>query len=156
MSQSTEFLADEAIILLTSMLPVFELRGAILVAMAMGMPAGRAFFFAVVGSIVPAIPILLYLPPIAAFLRKTLLRPLINWALKRGLKRSKNIGSFQWWGLLLFVAIPIPSTGVWSGSIIASILGLNLRQALPPIIIGNMIAGLIVVTLVYHVPWTIL
>jgi uncharacterized membrane protein len=152
----SQLFLSEFIIIIIAVLPVFELRGAIVVAMALDMPPGKAWLLAVLGSLLPAIPILLYLPPLAAYLRKTLLRPMINWALQRGLQQSEGIRQCQWWGLLIFVALPFPSTGVWTGSVIASLLGLNLREALPPIFIGTMIAGLIVITLVYGIPWSFL
>jgi uncharacterized membrane protein len=146
-------ITDEVTVLFVSMLPVAELRGAIPLAMALGMPPGKALLLGVLGSIIPAFPILLYLTPISQYLRRTILRPLINWALKRGLRKSKGFTHYQSLGLFLFVAIPLPSTGVWTGSIIASLLGMSLRQALPPIALGTTVAGIIMVALSYHIRW---
>lgn len=145
-------LTDEITVLLVSMLPVAELRGSIPLAMALGMPPGKALLLGVLGSIVPAFPILLYLEPISHYLRRTILRPLINWALKRGLRKSEGITRYQALGLFLFVAIPLPSTGVWTASIIASLLGMSLRQALPPIALGTTVAAMIMVILSYNIP----
>jgi len=146
-------ITDEMTVLLVSMLPVAELRGAIPLAMALGMPPGKALLLGVLGSIIPAFPILLYLEPISQYLRRTVLRPLINWAIKRGLRKSRGFTRYQTLGLFIFVAIPLPSTGVWTASIIASLLGMSLRQALPPIVLGTTVAGIIMVALSYNIHW---
>ncbi len=144
--------SPEFTVFIVSMLPVVELRGGIPLAYALGLPPALALPLAVAGSLIPSIPILLYLSPIASLLRQTVLRPVMEWALHRGWSRTSRVETWGWWGLLVLVAIPLPYTGVWTGSLVAALLGLGLRQALPAIAAGALVAGLVVTLLVYHLP----
>lgn len=144
--------SPEFTVFIVSMLPVVELRGGIPLGYALGLSPALALPLAVAGSLIPAVPILLYLGPIAALLRQTVLRPVLEWALHRGWSRTHRVETYGWWGLLVLVAIPLPYTGVWTGSLVAALLGMGLRQAFPAIAAGALVAGLVVTVLVYHLP----
>ncbi len=132
-----------------AMLPIFELRGAIPAAYAMGMDqTWLIYLLAVAGNFVPVLPILLLLNPIETRLRRfRLVDRFLDWLFRRTRSRSDMIRKYESLGLILFVAIPAPMTGAWTGAIAAYLFKLPLRLAVPCIILGILIAG-IVVTLV--------
>jgi uncharacterized membrane protein len=136
-------------VFVVSMLPVFELRGGIPLGYAMGMTNPIVIYlFAVAGNFAPVLPILTLLGPAERILRrfKTMDR-FFDWLFRRTISRSDMIRKYQSLGLILFVAIPAPMTGAWTGSIAAYLFKLPLRMAIPCIILGILIAG-VVVTLV--------
>ena len=136
-------------VFVVAMLPVFELRGAIPVGYAMGMDSALSIYLlAVAGNFVPVLPILLLLGPAERYLRRwRRFDRFFDWLFKRTVSRSDMIRKYESLGLILFVAIPAPMTGAWTGSIAAYLFKLPLRLAIPCIILGILIAG-VVVTLV--------
>lgn len=133
--------------LLMSMLPVLELRAAIPVAMSsFDISWINIFVVSVVGSFIPAIFIVYFLGPISDFFRKIkLLDRFFDWLFKR--TRAKFDKKYALWGnlaLMFFVAIPLPGTGVWTGSLAAWLFNFNKKQALVYIAIGTFIAAIIV------------
>jgi len=132
-----------------AMLPVFELRGAIPAGYAMGMTSvPLIYLLAVAGNFVPVLPILLLLGPIERSLRRFRWADrFLTWLFRRTVSRSDLIKRYESLGLILFVAIPAPMTGAWTGAIAAYLFKLPLRMAVPCIILGILLAG-IVVTLV--------
>ncbi|MEZ4389403.1 MAG: small multi-drug export protein [Candidatus Krumholzibacteriia bacterium] len=136
-------------VFVVAMLPIFELRGAIPVGYAMGMDSTLSIYLlAVAGNFVPVLPILLLLGPAERYLRRwRCWDRFFDWLFKRTVSRSDMIRKYESLGLILFVAIPAPMTGAWTGSIAAYLFKLPLRLAVPCIILGILIAG-VVVTLV--------
>lgn len=131
-------------------LPVSELRGAIPVAMGIyGMGPCEAFFLSVLGNLLPVIPLLLFLEPVSNYLRRySIFDTFFTWLFSK--TRRNNTESFEKYGLLaltVFVAIPLPATGAWSGCAAAFVFGVKFRQALPAITAGVMIAGVVVTAL---------
>jgi uncharacterized membrane protein len=133
-------------VFLVAMLPIFELRGAIPVGYAMGMTNPWLIYaIAVVGNFVPVLPIMLLLGPAERYLRRFgFMDRFFNWLFKRTVSRSAVIQKYESLGLILFVAIPAPMTGAWTGSIAAYLFKLPLRMAVPCIILGILIAGIVV------------
>ncbi|MCP4571262.1 MAG: small multi-drug export protein [bacterium] len=131
------------------MLPIFELRGAIPAGYAMGMTNTYLIYaLAVAGNFVPVIPIITLLGPAERFLRRwKFFDRFFDWLFKRTVSRSNLIKKYESLGLILFVAIPAPVTGAWTGAVAAYLFKLPLRMAVPCIILGILIAG-VVVTLV--------
>ena len=132
---------------LLSALPITELRGAIPLALTIyKMPILQAYIFAVLGNIVPAIFLLLFLKPFSEYLRRWYFFDIFfEWLFKR--TRWNNQEKFEKYGalfLLFFVAIPFPATGAWTGSVAAFIFGIRFWYAFPTIVGGVMIAGVIV------------
>ncbi|WP_040396885.1 COG2426 family protein [Anaerococcus senegalensis] len=134
-------------LIIISMFPLIELKGSIPVGLAMGFKPMHAYLYSLLGSTIPAIFILLWIMPIFDYMKKKdSLKKLVVWAESKAKKKEGNIKKYEYIGLFLFVAIPLPGTGVWMGSLIASILGLKKLKSFVTIAIGNIIAGIIIYT----------
>lgn len=142
------FLPREAATLLIAALPLAELRGAIPIALTIyELDVPVAYFFSVVGSILPAIPILWLLGPVSGWMIKRFswAQKFFDWLFNR--TRHRFAGKYEKWGqlaLVVFVAIPLPVTGVWTGSVAAFLFGIPKYTALFLISVGSLIAGVIV------------
>lgn len=133
-----------------AMLPVSELRGAIPYAMTVGgMSWQEAFTVSVIGNFVPVIPILLLLGPVSERLRRyPAWDRFFTWLFERTRRKGKMIERFEALGVCLFVAVPLPMTGAWTGAAAAFLFGVRLRLAIPAIALGILIAGVIVTLVV--------
>ncbi|MDD3190388.1 MAG: small multi-drug export protein [Candidatus Pacebacteria bacterium] len=144
----SQYLSPEAVTFIVSMLPVSELRGAIPLAIGVyNIDPIKAYVISVVGNMVPVFFLLLLVDKVSAALSKesTLFERFFRWQFEH--TRRKNADKFQKWGslaLVVFVAIPLPVTGAWSGSIAAFVFGIPFKKAFPLIFAGVLIAGLIV------------
>ena len=137
---------------LTAMVPVLELRGAIPVGVAAGLPPAAACAAAILGNMVPVPFILLLVRRAFAWLRKTkLLGPKIVWLERRAHLKGRLVRKYRLPGLMILVAIPLPGTGAWTGALVAALLDIRLRHAFPAILLGVLIAGLLILTLTYGV-----
>jgi uncharacterized membrane protein len=136
--------------------PISELRGAIPVAISIfHFPWYYAFLIAVIGNLLPVPFILLLLNSISRLLsRVRFFEKIINWLFERIRRRGKTIERYERIGLALFVAIPLPITGAWTGSIIAVLLDLKFKYAFLSIFIGVLVAG-VIVTCATLFGWTI-
>ncbi|CAI7753735.1 unnamed protein product [Closterium sp. NIES-53] len=141
---------DAAIVTFIAALPVVELRGAIPVAYWMGMEPLVASSLAVLGNMVPVPFLLTLLGPATTTLARInpSLKALLNSFLEHSRAKAAPIAEFQWLGLALFVAVPLPGTGAWSGAIGAYILGMPFWEALTANLAGVMLAGVLVNLLV--------
>lgn len=126
--------------------PISELRGAIPVAIAtFHFPWYYAFAVAIIGNLLPVPFILLFLDTVSRLLSKVhFFNHILNWLFERTRRRGKMIERYERIGLILFVAIPLPVTGAWTGSLAAVLFGLKFRHAFLSIFIGVLIAGVIV------------
>ncbi len=152
-SELLTFFEHELKVLLASMLPVIEVRGAIPIGLTLGMSAYHAAAIAYIGSILPAPVIILAGRKIVEFIsRWDPVRKLAQHIVARTTgKYEIAYNKFGSWALLVFVAIPLPGTGVWAGSLIASILRLRLKWAVLAILAGNAIATIIIAATGYGV-----
>jgi len=141
----TEFLE----IFFTAAAPISELRGAIPLAIQeFDVSWPYAFLIAYAGNLLPVPFLLLFLEPLYKLLsRVELFKKILDWIFERSRRRGGIVEKYERIGLTLFVAIPLPVTGAWTGSIVASLLGLSYRRAFPAIALGVLIAGIIVTTL---------
>ncbi len=133
--------------ILIAMLPVSELRGAIPIAIGVyGMKPVDAFLLSVIGNTIPVIPLLLFLEPVSNFLRKwNFWNKFFTWLFTRTHKNhSKEFEKYGTLALAIFVAIPLPMTGAWSGCAAAFVFGIKFRNALLAIASGVIVAGIIV------------
>jgi len=130
----------------TAALPISELRGAIPLAYGVyHFPWYYAYLFGVIGNLIPVPFILLLMKKIIPLLgRVRFLDRLMQWYFNWTRRRSKSIERYGWLGLALFVAIPLPITGAWTGSILAVLLGLRFKHAFSAVFVGVVIAGIIV------------
>ncbi len=140
---------QEAIIVVISALPVVELRLALPIAInVFHMAWYKAYCLAVIGNLLPVPILLLFLDSLAKLLgRAEMGRRVVNWVFERTRRQGKRIERYEKIGLTLFVAIPLPVTGAWTGSIAAFLLGLKFRYAFLSILVGVIIAGAIVTSL---------
>lgn len=138
--------------LLTAMLPILEIRGAIPVGIALGLDPWLAFAVGFVGNMLP-IPILILLTRhVIEWLKKhNILVRFTDWLEDKGSKGAQKVQRYSFWGLFILVAIPLPGTGAWTGALVASLLDMRLKRALPAIAMGVAVAGFIVLAVTYGV-----
>lgn len=133
---------------LVGMTPVLELRGAIPLGVAAGLPPLTACAAAILGNIVPVPFIMLLVRRVFRWLRKTaFLGPKIDWLERRAHLKGRLVRRYRLPGLLLLVAIPLPGTGAWTGALVATLLDIRLRHAFPAIAAGVVIAGVLITLL---------
>jgi uncharacterized membrane protein len=138
----------EYTVIILGALPVSELRGAIPLALYYGMPLSKAFWLSVLGNTIFVAPALFLFEPVSSRLRK--FKPwarFFDWVFERTKRNSDSIQKYEALGLAIFVAIPLPMTGAWSGVIAASLFKIRFRYAFIAIVAGVICAGLIVSTL---------
>ena len=151
------------LVLLISMLPVIELRGAIpygyygLPPITEELPLLAVTAVAIIGNLIPIPILVLFGGKVLNFFAKykTLgipFRKILEIGEKKVAKMNKNAKRGLFWGLFMFVAIPLPGTGAWTGALISIILGLDLKKSMPPIALGVLGAGTIIVSLSYFAP----
>jgi uncharacterized membrane protein len=145
----------EFIVIILSATPISELRVAIPLAITtFGFKWYYAFLLAIIGNMLPVPFILLFIESAAKFLsRIPMMKKFFDWLFSVARKRSDRVQKYKFFGLLLFVAIPLPITGAWTGSLIAVLLGIGFKQAFFSILAGVIIAG-IIVTCLTLLGWT--
>lgn len=151
---SSHGLPLEVIIFLFAMVPIFELRGAIPVAaiLDVNIAIWKIYLLAVIGNMIPVLPILLLLQPVSNFLSEhsKIFNRFFTWLFNRTKRRVEaKIEKYGALGLMVFVSIPLPVTGAWTGCIAAFLFGIRLRYAFPVIFAGVMIAGIVVSIVTY-------
>ena len=157
---------------LISMVPIIELRGAIPYAAYHELPFGWAFALTVIGNLLPVPFILWFIPALFRFMRRHhILVGLVDWLERKAEKGAKKMnkrksdeateptpakgggaaGTLAFLGLYLFVAIPLPGTGAWTGSLVAAVFGMKKSRALPAVILGVLTAGVIMTLASYGI-----
>ncbi len=134
---------------LISMVPVIELRGAIPSGIALGLDVWTVALLAIVGNMLPIPFIILFIRKIFAWMRNKnkWLNNLVCQMEAKADKHKDKITKYEFWGLCLFVAIPLPGTGAWTGALVAAMLDMRLKNAIPAIFLGVIIAAVIVALL---------
>ena len=152
-----QFMPEEVFIFLVSMLPLIELRGGLIVASLLGVPIVKASIICVIANLVPVPFILFFIKGIFAYMKEhNILTGLVDKLEKHAEKKSKGVKKGEFIFLLLFVGIPLPGTGAWTGSLIAAVMDFDLKKALAAILAGLTIAVIIMDVLSYGVLGTIL
>lgn len=116
----------------------------------MGIPFWTVYVIALVGSCIPVPFIIFFIEKIIAWMSRSRVRffnRFANWLLGKVTKHRGQIDKYGYWGVFAFVAIPLPGTGVWTGSLLASLLDLQPRKAIPVVIAGNVVAGFLMLLL---------
>lgn len=136
---------------LVSMIPVLELRFGIPWGVALGLPHLAAFLAAVVGNMIPVPFIVVYIRRIFKWMRRNLPRldRLVDRLEAKAHLKGRTVTKYKYLGLMIFVAIPLPGTGAWTGALIAAFLDMRLRRAVPSIFAGVLIAGFLITGLTY-------
>ena len=137
--------------MLVSMIPIIELRGGLPFGVALGLPYHLAFPAAVIGNIIPAPFIIVYIRRIFLLMRRYMprLNGLVDKLEKKAHLKGQKVQKYQYLGLWLFVAIPLPGTGAWTGSLAAAFLGMRLKKAMPAVVLGVLTAGCIMLALTH-------
>jgi uncharacterized membrane protein len=134
-----------------AMVPVVELRGAIPYGVVAGLSVPVAFVLAVIGNLVPIPVLVLFTRKVFEWLRRMSagLDRVVSRLEAKAEKNKEVVLKYQFWGLVLLVAIPLPGTGAWTGALVAAMMDMRLKRAMPAITLGVLIAGVIVTTVTY-------
>ena len=137
--------------MLLSLAPVSELRGAIPVGLAAGIPIALLYPACVLANLIPVPLIIVFLRKVLAWMQRCggVLQRGADWLIRRGTSKSALVKKYEMLGLFLLVAIPLPGTGAWTGALVAAMMEMQLKRAFPAIAIGVAIAGVIVSVITY-------
>lgn len=138
-------ISPEFIAFIVSMLPILELRGGLIAAKLMQIDFLKAFVICFIGNMLPIPFILLFIRKIFNLMKKIpSVEKIIVKLEARSIRKADKIEKYRLWGLLIFVGIPLPGTGAWTGALVADLLDIRIKHSLPVITIGVLIAGLII------------
>ena len=140
----------ELIVFIISLIPTIELRGGIIAGYLLGLPWLRNLVVAVIANVIPVPFILFFIKKVLAFMRKHgILVKLVDWIEARGQSKSSEVTKYEVFGLMLFVASPLPGTGAWTGSLVAALLEMDVKKAMLSVFAGVLVAGFIMTVLSY-------
>lgn len=146
------YMSSEFVVFFISMIPILELRGGILVARMLDIPMWQAIIACVIGNIIPIPFILLFIKKIFSWLKPVkFIGKIIEKLEARAMNKSDNIKKMEFWGLMLFVGIPLPGTGAWTGALIASLLDIDIKKSSLAILLGITLATIIMCLISYGV-----
>lgn len=144
------YISEQAVVFLISMLPILELRGGLLAASLLKIPPVQAIPVCIIGNIIPIPFILLFIKQIFKWMKEIkVFRPFIVKLEERAMGRSDQIRKYEFWGLVAFVGIPLPGTGAWTGALIASLLGVDIKKSSAAILAGIALATIIMYVFSY-------
>lgn len=141
--------SKEVVVVLLAALPIFELRLSMPIAiLKFNMPAQKAFLLSILGNMLPVIPFLIFLRWAVVRLEHLhFIGKILMWWFKKAESKSKAIQTYGFWGLVIFVAIPFPGTGAWTGCVAATLFNFKLLRATTAVFLGVLGAGIIVLSL---------
>lgn len=136
-----------------SMVPVIELRGAIPLGVLNGLDVGTAMLVSMIGNLVPVPFIIIFIRKIFKWMqtKSETLAKIVHKMEEKADRKKDQVLKYEFWGLLLLVAIPLPGTGAWTGALVAAMLDMKLTRAFPAIAVGVLTAGIIVTIATYGV-----
>ena len=144
---------EELIVFLISLLPILELRGGLIAASLLGIEYWVALPICILGNLLPIPFILLFIRKILSWLKNTKpVRKLVEKIEQKAEKNKGKITKYAKWGLYMFVAIPLPGTGAWTGALVADALDIHVKKSFPVIALGVISAGIIMVIVAYLFP----
>ena len=147
-----ETVGRELCVFFCSMLPIIECRGAVPLGWGLGMPWWQTALFSVAGNILPVPFILLFIRAILRWMAESRIKffaKIAAWLNRKVEKHKGTIEKYSYWGVMIFVAVPLPGTGAWTGSLAAAFLDMPLKKALPAVILGVITAGCIMLALTH-------
>lgn len=149
--------AKEFVIFIISLMPILELRGGLLAASLLHVEYIRAAMICVIGNVLPIPIVLLFLEKILDLFEKwKVTKKIVVWLEKKVENKREQIDKYGYLGLALFVGIPLPGTGAWTGSLLAVMLGMNKKKSFLFILIGVLMAAIIMSILSYGILGSIL
>ena len=149
-----ETVGRELCVFFCSMLPIIECRGAVPLGWALGLPWWQTALFSMAGNLLPVPFILLFIRAILKWMRGSrvkLFSKFAGWLDRKVEKHKGTIEKYSYWGVMIFVAVPLPGTGAWTGSLIAAMLGMDWKKSTLSAIGGVLIACTIMTILSYAV-----
>ncbi len=145
-------ISRQLLVFIISLFPILELRGGLLASTLLELPLWQGVLLSAAGNFVPFPFILLFIKRIFAWLRKTrLFKPLVDRLESSAMRRRQNIEKYGFWGLMLFVGIPLPVTGAWTGSLVAALLDMDFKTAIKAGICGIIMASVIMTIISYGI-----
>ena len=140
------------IIFLISLMPILELRGGLLAASILGLEPLPAYIVCIIGNLIPIPLILWFLDSVFSFMKKhNILKKFVLFCEKKGMEKKGQIEKYGFWGLVLFVGIPLPGTGAWTGCLIATLLRMDRKKAFLAAVIGVIMASIIMMIISYGI-----
>ena len=140
------------IVFLISLMPILELRGGLLAASLLNLPPMPSYIICIIGNLIPIPLILWFLDSVFAFMKKhNILKKFVLFCERKGLEKQDKITKYGFWGLVLFVGIPLPGTGAWTGCLIATLLRMDKKKAFLASIIGVIMASIIMMIISYGI-----
>lgn len=138
---------------IVSMVPVIELRGAIPLGVLNGLDVGTAMIVSIIGNLVPVPFIIIFIRKIFKWMQKKseTLAKIVHKMEAKADKKKDQVLKYEFWGLMILVAIPLPGTGAWTGALVAAMLDMKLTRAFPAIVLGVLIAAIVVTVATYGV-----
>ncbi len=144
------YISSKAVIFIISLMPILELRGGLLAASLLKVPEIEAIPICIIGNILPIPFILLFIKKIFKCMKNfKIFRGLIEKLETRAMGKSDTIKKYEFWGLMFFVGIPLPGTGAWTGALIASLLGIDIKKSSLAILGGIAMATVIMYIISY-------
>ena len=144
----------EILVFVISLMPILELRGGLLAAALLGLDPLPSYIISIIGNVLPVPFILLLITKILAWMKNSKLKlfnKIANWLDEKVEKHKGQIEKFGYWGVVLFVGIPLPGTGAWTGSLIASVLNMDKKKTFLAVMAGLIMASIIMMILSFGV-----
>lgn len=150
------WLPREMVAFIISMVPILELRGGLVAAALLGIDYIKAVVICIIGNVIPVPFILLLINKIFEFMKKhNICKKLVLKLEEKAMGKSDTIKKYEFLGLVLFVGIPLPGTGAWTGSLIAALMGIKVKKAFPAVFLGLILASIIMSVITYLIPYLI-
>ena len=149
---TTSELGKSLLVFIISLLPILELRGGLIAASLLKLSIVRSFIITFIGTIIPVPFILLFIKKVIEWMGKTKkLKRIAEWLNEKAEKNKPKIDKYGFWGLVLFVGIPLPGTGAWTGSLVAGLFEMDFKKSLLAVFIGCLLASVIMMIVSYGV-----
>ena len=143
-AQLVAYIAEQAVVFIISLMPLLEVRGGLLAGSLLKVPVAQAIPLSIIGNILPIPFILLFIRQIFKWMKKIkIFRGLVERLEAKAMGKSDRIRKYEFWGLMCFVGIPLPGTGAWTGALIASLLGIDIKKSSLAILCGIAMATVI-------------
>lgn len=144
----------ELIVFIISLLPLLELRGGLIAASLLGVKPLVGYIVSIIGNVIPVPFILLFINKILGWMRNSKIKffnKVASWLDKKAKKNKEKIEKYGYWGLVLFVGIPLPGTGAWTGCLAASVLEMNRKKSFFAVMLGVILASIIMMIISYGI-----
>lgn len=144
----------EILVFVISLMPILELRGGLLAAALLGLDPLPSYIISIIGNVLPVPFILLLITKVLAWMRKSKIKffnKIANWLDEKVEKHKGQIEKYGYWGVILFVGIPLPGTGAWTGTLIASVLNMDKKKTFAAVMVGLIMASIIMMILSFGI-----